>query len=169
MERSNHRRGRLGSSHDPCRPRCIHQTARDQSLNAAVPVPPRRRLFDNHRTNMYDDHRTMSQTETRYRAVLAVTGVALFMIVLDNLIVMSSLPAIERSLGATLEQLEWVIDAYILSFAVLMLTGAALGERFGRRRVLVIGLLLFHRLFGGRGAGVRQWHADRGARAPGRR
>jgi EmrB/QacA subfamily drug resistance transporter len=85
----------------------------------------------------------MPQTETRYRAVLAVTGVALFMIVLDNLIVLSSLPVIERDLGATLEQLAWVIDAYVLSFAVLMMMGAALGERFGRRRVLVIGLLLF--------------------------
>ena len=82
-------------------------------------------------------------SETKYRAVLAVTGVALFMIVLDNLIVLSSLPAIERDLGASLEQLAWVIDAYVLSFAVLMMMGAALGERFGRRRVLVIGLLLF--------------------------
>ena len=82
-------------------------------------------------------------TETKYRAVLGVTGVALFMIVLDNLIVMSSLPAIQRDLGATLEQLAWIVDAYILSFAVLMLTGAALGERFGRRRLLVAGLLVF--------------------------
>jgi EmrB/QacA subfamily drug resistance transporter len=82
-------------------------------------------------------------TETKYRAVLAVTGVALFMIVLDNLIVLSSLPAIERDLGASLEQLAWVIDAYVLSFAVLMMMGAALGERFGRRRMLVVGLLLF--------------------------
>src|SRR3954467_13355407 len=92
---------------------------------------------------MYDVRRTMPQSQTRYRAVLGVTGVALFMIVLDNLIVLSSLPAIQRDLGATLEQLEWVVDAYILSFAVLMLAGAALGERFGRRRVLVAGLLLF--------------------------
>jgi EmrB/QacA subfamily drug resistance transporter len=82
-------------------------------------------------------------TESKYRAVLGVTGVALFMIVLDNLIVLSSLPSIERDLGATLEQLAWVIDAYVLSFAVLMMMGAALGERFGRRRVLVAGLLLF--------------------------
>jgi EmrB/QacA subfamily drug resistance transporter len=82
-------------------------------------------------------------TETKYRAVLGVTGVALFMIVLDNLIVLSSLPAIERDLGANLEQLAWVIDAYVLSFAVLMMMGAALGERFGRRRVLIVGLLLF--------------------------
>src|SRR3954453_13348352 len=85
----------------------------------------------------------MTETKRSYPAVLAVTGVALFMIVLDNLIVLSSLPSIERSLGASLEQLEWVVDAYILTFAVLMLTGAALGERFGRRRVLVAGLLVF--------------------------
>lgn len=80
---------------------------------------------------------------SKYRAVLGVTGVALFMIVLDNLIVMSSLPAIRRDLGASLEELEWVVDAYILSFAVLMLAAAALGERFGRRRMLVTGLVVF--------------------------
>jgi EmrB/QacA subfamily drug resistance transporter len=77
------------------------------------------------------------------RAVIAVTGAALFMVVLDNLIVLSTLPAIGRSLHASLSELEWVVNAYILSFAVLMLTGAALGERFGRRRVFVGGLVLF--------------------------
>jgi EmrB/QacA subfamily drug resistance transporter len=65
------------------------------------------------------------------------------MVVLDNLIVLSTLPAIGRSLHASLSQLEWVVNAYILAFAVLMLTGAALGERFGRRRVFVFGLALF--------------------------
>jgi EmrB/QacA subfamily drug resistance transporter len=76
-------------------------------------------------------------------AILAVTGAALFMIVLDSLIVVSSLPAIQRSLHASLTSLEWIVDAYILSFAVLILSGAALGERFGRRRVFVAALLLF--------------------------
>jgi EmrB/QacA subfamily drug resistance transporter len=75
--------------------------------------------------------------------VIAITGAALFMVVLDNLIVLSTLPAIGRSLHASLSELEWVVNAYILSFAVLMLTGAALGERFGRRRVFVGGLVLF--------------------------
>jgi EmrB/QacA subfamily drug resistance transporter len=77
------------------------------------------------------------------RAVIAITGAALFMVVLDNLIVLSTLPAIGRSLHVPLADLEWVVNAYILSFAVLMLTGAALGERFGRRRVFVGGLVLF--------------------------
>lgn len=75
--------------------------------------------------------------------MIAITGAALFMVVLDNLIVLSTLPAIGRSLHASLSELEWVVNAYILSFAVLMLTGAALGERFGRRRVFVGGLVLF--------------------------
>lgn len=76
-------------------------------------------------------------------AVIAVTGTALFMIVLDNLIVVSTLPSIQRSLHASLSELEWIVDAYILSFAVLMLSGAALGERFGRRRMLTLGLIVF--------------------------
>jgi EmrB/QacA subfamily drug resistance transporter len=82
---------------------------------------------------------------TRHKSlvVLALTGTALFMIVLDNLIVASALPSIERSLHTPLGNAEWVLDAYILSFAVLILTGAALGERFGRRRVFVIGLVIF--------------------------
>src|SRR3954462_3439876 len=77
------------------------------------------------------------------RLTIAVTGAALFMVVLDNLIVASTLPAIQRSLGASLESLEWVLDAYILAFGVLMLSAAALGERYGRRRVFVAGVILF--------------------------
>src|SRR4051795_1734096 len=79
----------------------------------------------------------------RERRTIAVTGAALFMVVLDNLIVASTLPAIQRSLGASLESLEWVLDAYILAFGVLMLSAAALGERYGRRKVFVAGVVLF--------------------------
>src|SRR3954453_4732060 len=85
----------------------------------------------------------MTTSPRRAAAILAVTGAALFMIVLDNLIVVSTLPAIQRSLHAPLSSLEWIVDAYILSFAALILSGAALGERFGRRRVFVIALSLF--------------------------
>src|SRR3954470_13754700 len=84
-----------------------------------------------------------AMTRNSPRAVLALTGTALFMIVLDNLIVASALPSIERSLNSPLSSAEWILDAYILSFAVLILTGAALGERFGRRRVFVAGLVIF--------------------------
>jgi EmrB/QacA subfamily drug resistance transporter len=74
---------------------------------------------------------------------VALTGASLFMITLDNLIVLSTLPSMQRDLGVSIDRLQWVVDAYILSFAVLMLTGAALGDRYGRRRMLVVGLLLF--------------------------
>ena len=82
----------------------------------------------------------MTQTERR---TIAITGAALFMVVLDNLIVASTLPAIQQALGASLESLEWVLNAYILGFGVLMLTAAALGERYGRRRIFIAGVVLF--------------------------
>ncbi|HET6172261.1 MAG TPA: MFS transporter [Gaiellales bacterium] len=85
---------------------------------------------------------SLTTRATRIWAV-ALTGGSLFMITLDNLIVLSTLPSMQRDLGVSIDRLQWVVDAYILSFAVLMLTGAALGDRYGRRRMLVMGLLLF--------------------------
>ena len=65
------------------------------------------------------------------------------MVVLDNLVVTTALPVIRVDLGASIEQLEWTVNAYTLTFAVLLLTGAALGDRFGRRRMFMIGLAIF--------------------------
>ena len=73
----------------------------------------------------------------------AITSVALFMVSLDNLVVTTALPVIRADLGASLEQLEWTVNAYTLTFAVLLLTGAALGDRFGRRRMFALGLGVF--------------------------
>lgn len=73
----------------------------------------------------------------------AITAVALFMVVLDNLVVSVALPVIRTDLGATIEELEWTVNAYTLTFAVFLLTGAALGDRFGRRRMFLFGLGLF--------------------------
>jgi EmrB/QacA subfamily drug resistance transporter len=73
----------------------------------------------------------------------AIVSTALFMVVLDNLVVTNALPAIRTDLGATIQQLEWTVNAYTLSYAVLLLTGAALGDRFGRRRMFSLGLGLF--------------------------
>jgi EmrB/QacA subfamily drug resistance transporter len=73
----------------------------------------------------------------------AVTSVALVMVTLDNLVVTTALPVIRKDLGAGIEGLEWTVNAYTLTFAVLLLTGAALGDRFGRRRLFAIGLGLF--------------------------
>jgi EmrB/QacA subfamily drug resistance transporter len=73
----------------------------------------------------------------------AITTVALFMVTLDNLVVTTALPVIRRDLGASLSDLEWTVNAYTLTFAVFLLTGAALGDRFGRRRLFSIGLGVF--------------------------
>ena len=72
-----------------------------------------------------------------------VTGIAVFMVSMDNLIVTNALPVIRTELDTGLEGLEWTVNAYTLTFAVLLLTGAALGDRFGRRRLLAIGLAIF--------------------------
>ena len=75
----------------------------------------------------------------------AVTSAALFMASLDNLVVTTALPSIREHLHASLEGLQWTVNAYTLTFAVLLLTGATLGERYGRRRLFTIGLGAVHR------------------------
>ena len=65
------------------------------------------------------------------------------MTTLDNLVVTTALPVIHKDLHASLSGLEWTVNAYTLTFAVLLLTGAALGDRFGRRRMFVIGLSIY--------------------------
>jgi MFS family permease len=73
----------------------------------------------------------------------AISSIALFMVTLDNLVVTTALPVIRNDLGAGVTDLEWTVNAYTLTFAVLLLTGAALGDRFGRRRLFAIGLGIF--------------------------
>src|SRR5438552_11163342 len=79
----------------------------------------------------------------RTRSTLVIVSLALFMVVLDNLIVTVALPSIRADLGATLQSLEWTINAYTLAFAVTLIPGAALGDRFGRKRLFLLGLGLF--------------------------
>jgi EmrB/QacA subfamily drug resistance transporter len=73
----------------------------------------------------------------------AITSIALFMVALDNLVVTTALPVIKHDLGASLSGLEWTVNAYTLTYAVLLLTGAALGDRYGRRLMFVIGVVIF--------------------------
>jgi EmrB/QacA subfamily drug resistance transporter len=84
---------------------------------------------------------TRSRSSTAW--TFAITAIALFMVSLDNLVVTTALPVIRRDLGSSLQDLEWMVNAYTLTFAVLLLTGAALGDRFGRRRMFALGLVLF--------------------------
>jgi EmrB/QacA subfamily drug resistance transporter len=81
--------------------------------------------------------------KTKTLWTFAITSVAVFMATLDNLVVTTALPVIREDLHATIESLEWTVNAYTLTFAVLLLTGAALGDRFGRRRMLAVGLGIF--------------------------
>ena len=84
----------------------------------------------------------LNETNRRWWT-LAAMCFALFMAMLDNTVVNVALPTIQRDLHASISGLEWTVNAYTLTFAVLLLTGAALGERFGRRRMLVAGLVVF--------------------------
>src|SRR5437588_6508577 len=85
----------------------------------------------------------MTATRSSRTWTLVLVSAALFMVTLDNLVVTTALPRIRVDLGASLSGLEWIVNAYTLSFAVLLLVGAALGDRFGRRRILSIGLTVF--------------------------
>src|SRR3954449_8102859 len=81
--------------------------------------------------------------ERRTAWTFAITSLALFMVTLDNLVVSTAIPRIRLDLGAGIEGIEWTVNAYTLTFAVLLLTGAALGDRIGRRLTFSIGLVIF--------------------------
>lgn len=75
--------------------------------------------------------------------VIAATGLAQFMAALDNLVVTTALPTIREHLHAGLSSLEWTVNAYTLAFATLLIGGAALGDKFGRKRIFQIGIFIF--------------------------
>ena len=82
-------------------------------------------------------------TSRTSRWTLLIVSIGLFMVVLDNLVVNVALPSIQRDLGASIQSLEWTVNAYVLAYAVFLLTGAALGDRFGRKRMFTGGIALF--------------------------
>src|SRR4249920_2691832 len=92
---------------------------------------------------MFQQGRTTMTEKTRTIWAFAIRSIALFMVTLDNLVVSTAIPVIREDLHASISQLEWTVNAYTLTFAVLLLTGAALGDRFGRRRLFVIGIGIF--------------------------
>lgn len=85
----------------------------------------------------------LAPVRTRTLATLVLASLGSFLAALDVVVVATALPVLQRDLGAGLSDLEWTINAYNLTFACLMLTGAALGDRFGRRRMYIVGLLVF--------------------------
>ena len=83
-------------------------------------------------------------TQTTHKTwTLVLAGLAAFMTALDTLVVTTALPVLRVDLHASLAGLEWTVNAYNLAFACCLLTGAALGDRFGRRRMLAVGLFVF--------------------------
>src|SRR5437588_5031697 len=87
-------------------------------------------------------HRLVNEENSRWWT-LAAMCFALFMVMLDNTVVNVSLPSIQRDLHASLSALEWTVNAYTLTFAVLMVTGGRLGDIFGRRRMFLFGVVVF--------------------------
>jgi EmrB/QacA subfamily drug resistance transporter len=85
--------------------------------------------------------RTNTKNMTRW--VVVLTAIGSLMAALDTLVVSTALSTIRLDLGASVEQLEWTVNAYNLSFAVLLMTGAALGDRYGRRNLYALGVALF--------------------------
>jgi EmrB/QacA subfamily drug resistance transporter len=81
--------------------------------------------------------------ENRKWWTLGAVAFGLFMIMLDNTVVNVALPSIQSDLGIGISQLEWIVNGYALTFAVLMLTGGKLADLFGRRRIFIIGLVIF--------------------------
>src|SRR4051812_31094097 len=86
---------------------------------------------------------THTKSKTAIGWVIALTAIGSLMAALDTLVVSTSLSTIRLDLGASIEDLEWTVNAYNLSFAVLLITAAALGDRYGRRSFYAIGLGLF--------------------------
>src|SRR5881396_3430453 len=81
--------------------------------------------------------------ENRKWWTLVAVAVGLFMIMLDNTVVNVALPSIQKDLGIGISELEWVVNAYALTFGVLLLTGGKLADLVGRRRIFIIGLVIF--------------------------
>src|SRR5947209_19518975 len=86
---------------------------------------------------------TQPLSPNRRAWTLVLVSVGLFMVVLDNLVVNVALPSIHRDFGASIQALEWTVSAYVLAYAVFLLTGAALGDRLGRRRMFITGIAVF--------------------------
>jgi len=90
-----------------------------------------------------DGWMTSGEGHPRRWAILGVLVVSLLIVVLDNTVLNIALPTIQSDLNATAGELVWAIDSYILAFAALLFTWGALGDRYGRKRILVIGLIIF--------------------------
>src|ERR671918_1198668 len=120
-------------------------------------------------TSRDDQHGTGRKTLERdesYRRrwwTLAILSVSLLIIIIDDTIINVAVPTLQRELGASASALQWIVDAYIIAFAGLLFTAGSLGDRFGRKRLLQLGLVVFGAasVFGAYSASVEQLIAAR--------
>ncbi|MFE3524067.1 MFS transporter [Streptomyces sp. NPDC059161] len=104
---------------------------------------PNHEHHEHHGQDKHHEHHGTGPRRAGAVWALVITSVAGFMAALDNLVVTTALPSIRQDLGGALDDLEWTVSAYTLTFAVLLMFGAALGDRFGRRRLFITGLTIF--------------------------
>ncbi|HLI02609.1 MAG TPA: MFS transporter, partial [Acidimicrobiales bacterium] len=100
-------------------------------------------LFPLTRHRQPDERWTPGVAHPRRRLILAVLCLALLVVTIDNTILNTALPTIARDLRASTTGLQWITDAYTLTFAALLITAGAIGDRYGRRRWLLLGLTVF--------------------------
>lgn len=86
---------------------------------------------------------TLSPKRRPFGLIIAAAALPMFMATLDNLVMTNALPVLHASLGASVEELQWFVNAYTLAFASTILVASALGDRFGRRTVFIVGIALF--------------------------
>jgi MFS family permease len=84
-----------------------------------------------------------TEREPRRWLILIVLCLSTLVLVVDNLVLTVAVPPLAQDIGATASDIQWILDSYILVFAGLLLTSGSLGDRFGRRRIMIIGLVLF--------------------------
>jgi EmrB/QacA subfamily drug resistance transporter len=133
---------RIGARHpSPARPSAGRGPG--TTVEPAAPERPASARSTNTTASGGTDGATAPSARSSAVWAIVITGLALFMASLDNLVVSTALPVIRVHLHAGLTGLEWTVNAYTLTFAVLMLSAAAMGERFGRRRIFVLGIALF--------------------------
>src|SRR4029078_288619 len=94
-------------------------------------------------SNLWGMRARLFTPENRKWWTLAAVAVGLFMIMLDNTVVNVALPSIQQDLGIGISELEWVVNAYALTFGVLLLTGGKLADLLGRRAIFIAGLVVF--------------------------
>src|SRR5215469_6783686 len=124
-----------GGGKSPGRVSVRHPAVRQGSRSAA-----RRQLLEEPMTN---NRRPTIASAPRLGWVLGLTSTAYFMVVLDSSVVLTALPRMQHNLHADVASLQWTVNAYGIAFAAGIITAAALGDRFGRRRIFNLGLTLF--------------------------